>query len=516
MAKAKSKNDVSIRMYCQGLGDCFLLSFPPKKGQTPIRVLIDCGVLQKTPAEREKMRLVAESIHKDTDGHIDLLIVTHEHWDHIAGFSHAQDVFQKIDFDHVWLSWAENLDDPDSKKLKDALGKKKKALRAALAAARGRPGLREQTFAAKQLLAELDATESVLGFFGPEDDEHTPSFAAAKPKDKKPKESTARLTLGETMDWLRGNVQAGDFRVPGERKTLPGADGVNIYILGPPKDIGLIKKMNPSGDEGYHKHRSAAMSLLGALDWLSGGGNGYLPIPFEERFKIEIDAAMADPFFREFYGFDDDPLGSGGADWRRIDDEWLVGGLGRLALQLDKVVNNTSLAVAFELADGRTLIFPGDAQAGNWKSWDKVDFKDDSGKALPTKPADLLNRAVFYKVGHHGSHNATRTKGGLFAMVSGDLVAMVPTDENFALKQPPKGSWQMPYEDLEIDLQRLTHHRILRSDRTEADFDAVGASPDVAGPRWTEFAKHVHFAKAKMLDDDGKAGDRPLFVEYTL
>ena len=41
-------------MYCQGLGDCFLLSFPAPDRDEPVRVMIDCGVLQHTPGEAIK------------------------------------------------------------------------------------------------------------------------------------------------------------------------------------------------------------------------------------------------------------------------------------------------------------------------------------------------------------------------------------------------------------------------------------------------------------------------------
>ena len=41
-----------------------------------------------------------------------------------------------------------------------------------------------------------------------------------------------------------------------------------------------------------------------------------------------------------------------------------------LALQLDSVTNNTSLVLAIErIADGKVLLFPADAQEGNWLSW---------------------------------------------------------------------------------------------------------------------------------------------------
>jgi hypothetical protein len=160
------------------------------------------------------------------------------------------------------------------------------------------------------------------------------------------------------------------------------------------------------------------------------------------------------------------------------------------------------------------MIFPGDAQIGNWLSWDDVAFKDEAGKKLDVTAADLLRRAVFYKVGHHGSHNATRKAGGLEAMVSGNLVAMIPTDEAFALKQKPH-KWLMPFRELNEALRSFTHERILRADRGQADLDAV-AKEQRGSAQWAGFAARVRFSAAKMIGDDGKKGDRPLYVEYTV
>lgn len=509
MAKSR-KQGVTIRMYCQGLGDCFLLTFPPATGTKPVRVLIDCGVLQKTPAEPMKMQAVAENLRKETGGHIDLLIVTHEHWDHVAGFSHAQDIFEKFTFDRVWLSWAENPDDAVAKAVKAELGKRRNALHAALAMARNKLGARGSDSNTDRLHDDIDAAENVLAFFQlAQPVEDAPS---QKPK-KKPRAaqpaSSKKMKLGETMDWLRKKVRPGDFRTPGERLALPRADGVNVYVLGPPKDVAAIRKMNPTGDQGY-RHLSERVSLVGALDWMTDSTkSGPPPGPFAAQYGLAVADASADPFFRELYGFSDDPLGDNGLEWRRIDNEWLVGGLSRLALQLDTGVNNTSLALAFELPDGRTLIFPGDAQIGNWLSWDKVQF--------PTSTtADLLKRAVFYKVGHHGSHNATRKAGGLEAMVSGDLVAMIPTDEKFALTQKPH-PWVMPFPDLNDALQTRTYHRILRVDQGKEELDqAAAAGRSTSAERWNEFVSRVKFASEKMIGDDGKKGTRPLYVEYTV
>lgn len=70
---------------------------------------------------------------------------------------------------------------------------------------------------------------------------------------------------------------------------------------------------------------------------------------------------------------------------------------------MDTLTNNSSLVLAFELVQSKkVLLFVGDAQIGNWKSWFRVEFE-----ASAVKARDLLSRTVLYKAGHHSSHNAT-------------------------------------------------------------------------------------------------------------
>jgi hypothetical protein len=171
---------------------------------------------------------------------------------------------------------------------------------------------------------------------------------------------------------------------------------------------------------------------------------------------------------------------------------------------MDDFTNNTSLVLAIELTDsGKVLLFPGDAQFGNWNSWDSVKFA--------TRPnvtaADLLARAVFYKVGHHASHNATLRKRGLERMVRPDLVAMIPVDQSEAKKKGPKhaGGWKMPYPALYDALKAQTRGRILR-----ADEPAIGKPqrPDgVTDREWSEFEKRVK---------RGPKNDLDLYVELTI
>jgi phosphoribosyl 1,2-cyclic phosphodiesterase len=92
-------------MYRQGLGDCFLLTFP--KPQSESHVLIDCGVLTGTADAQARMRNVAQNIIDATKGRLDALVVTHEHWDHISGFLQAEEIFNTLSVGEVWLAWTE-------------------------------------------------------------------------------------------------------------------------------------------------------------------------------------------------------------------------------------------------------------------------------------------------------------------------------------------------------------------------------------------------------------------------
>jgi hypothetical protein len=144
--------------------------------------------------------------------------------------------------------------------------------------------------------------------------------------------------------------------------------------------------------------------------------------------------------------------------WRRIDHDWL-GISADLAIQLDDRTNNSSVVLAFEFLDTkRVLLFVGDAQVGNWLSWQKLSWKVDGASV---SASDLLARTVFYKVGHHGSHNATLKQHGLELMISPDLAGFIPTNE----KDAQKVRWgQMPFKPMLADLDRQASHRVIRAD----------------------------------------------------
>ena len=73
---------------------------------------------------------------------------------------------------------------------------------------------------------------------------------------------------------------------------------------------------------------------------------------------------------------------------------------------------------------------------------------------------DLLKRAIFYKVGHHGSHNATLKAQGLEEMER-LRVAMIPVDHNMAVKK----HWgKMPLPELIDALGKQAKSVVLRTD----------------------------------------------------
>lgn len=66
---------------------------------------------------------------------------------------------------------------------------------------------------------------------------------------------------------------------------------------------------------------------------------------------------------------------------------------------------------------------------GNWLSWDTVKWNDEDRRITPE---ELLARTVYYKAGHHGSHNVTLLEKGLERMINGEVLAFVPVDRVMA------------------------------------------------------------------------------------
>jgi len=474
----------SVRMYRQGLGDCFLLTFPGS-GETPFRMLIDCGVVLGTSDPGTMMQSVVKDIAETTGKHLDLLVVTHEHWDHCSGFTQAQaqSLFDEIQIDRVWLAWTEDPADPLGKKLRAERRGAEDALRMAVT----RLGLAGDAESAQRV-------GSIVDFFGAKSGSTTDALDYVKKRAKgKPK-----------------------YCKPGEPPiSLEGAPGVRFWILGPPKDEKLLKKSAPSKGAAYGLDAGPNGSqsfFLGAVAADMGAAADNIPVdspsasPFDPVYSIPMTRAEHVPFFdNHYFG----PAGDGSLteevdrknvavrdqSWRRIDQSWL-GVSETMALQLDSATNNTSLVIAIELMDTEEiLLFPGDAQAGNWISWQDVKWEADSDEKRKAEsgPA-LLAKTIFYKVGHHGSHNATLKELGLEQMTSGGLIAMIPVDHDMAVKK----HWgKMPLPELVDRLEEKTEGRILRiDDEVETAADLAKLKPKAADDAdWKQFTDRVTATK---------------------
>src|SRR5690606_36660093 len=97
---------VRVRMFRHGLGDCFLVTFDVDRDEK--HMLIDCGTLGSKRTE-VKIADVAKEIFTTIDGgKLDVVLATHEHKDHLAGFRSKE--LQKLEGQvaHVWLAWTED------------------------------------------------------------------------------------------------------------------------------------------------------------------------------------------------------------------------------------------------------------------------------------------------------------------------------------------------------------------------------------------------------------------------
>jgi hypothetical protein len=129
-------------------------------------------------------------------------------------------------------------------------------------------------------------------------------------------------------------------------------------------------------------------------------------------------------------------------------------------MRYERSINNTSLALAIQFEDSqRVLLFPGDAELGNWQSWHRqLTWPVKIDGTLQQKDVGyLLNHTVFYKVGHHLSHNGTAKGKGLELMTHTDLAAMATLDFDMINKGWLK---TMPNDLLGAELIRKTEGKL--------------------------------------------------------
>ena len=455
---SNNQKEVKIRMYRQGLGDCFLLTFP--RDPEPYHLLIDCGAINSKHYDTKLMKAVVGDIQQATGGKLDAIAGTHEHWDHISGFLQAKELFDQMKVKKVWVAWTEDENSEAAKQIKSEFKKQKKAVEMAL-----------QRLPDAKINKHLGLYKSVItdlfGFYG---------GLGAKAGSKGRTEEAWDCLLGYGQ-----NVYCYPTKKP---LTLEGVAGVRVYVLGPPDDPAYIRRLlskKETYDEGKQS-LTAFDSFRAAVEGEAASPElSARAFPFEEQYRIPPKQARKRRFFRDHYGFSKNAAN----EWRRIDDSWLSVA-GELALHLDNYTNNACLALAIELVEsGKVLLFPGDAQVGNWLSWEGLSWKvkNAEGETQTVKIDDLLARTVLYKVGHHGSHNATLRAKGLERMESSELVAMIPVHRKTAEDQ----AWEFPYPPLWKRLKERANGRVLLADAKGLDEIKQEARKRLSADEWDSF-----------------------------
>ena len=204
----------------------------------------------------------------------------------------------------------------------------------------------------------------------------------------------------------------------------PVLPGVKVHVLGPSRKEEVIRDMNPEKGESY-------------LQFLMTRAE-----PSNQRFRpFRSEWSLSVPAYRRAYPhltFTD-----------RLKRDLAKVGSGTefdLVTKLEKSVNGTSLLLMFVIGKAH-LLFPGDAQWGTWKAA----MEDPEWQ-------ELLSKTAFYKIGHHGSHNAT-PRSFVKKHLSKKFLAMVSTRDTNKWRDIPR----LPL----LDALRKKSNRVVRSDKSD-------------------------------------------------
>jgi hypothetical protein len=271
---------------------------------------------------------------------------------------------------------------------------------------------------------------------------------------------TANAAVLAALENLSGNRAALDLLQSGFRdaevkyldagtdmKDPAGIEGLKVKVLGPPRDEEFLAKMDPPTGQRYLRAAGGKTEVVGARK------------PFQDpcRAKPEgIGPRLSD------------------ADKKVL--QQLAVSNEEFAFALDQAINNTSVVALFQYR-GQNLLFPGDAQYGNWKFW-----LEKAGSER------LLSQVHFYKVSHHGSINAT-PKEALEKMTTGRFAAMLSTQSK---------PWpSIPGPKLLEALERKAGQRLIRSDSL-----AVSGAPSIAISRLPRGFQKGEFWYDYMIDTE--------------
>jgi len=341
--------EIIVRSYQVGFGDCFLLSFVYRT--TSRHVLIDFGStgLPATAAKDQLMR-VARAIRDDCGGKLHALIATHRHADHINGFDPGEHndgsgaIIASLEPDLVIQPWTEDPKAPKNAKGPTAVGAHSKAFLRAI-------NEFEQALPAASALMRENRDSPLLNQLAFLGEANISNHRAVKQLIKMGKRGKAQFVHYGSASGLN----------------LPG---VRVSVLGPPtieQSLSITRQRSVDPEEFW--------SLVAG----NAATASSVP-PFSPRYRAARAPGPA---------------------------RWIIERLSYLPAEqlleivriLDGVLNNTSVILLFEVGK-QVFLFPGDAQVESWKY---VLSKTSANPSIRKRLEDV----TVYKVGHHGSLNAT-------------------------------------------------------------------------------------------------------------
>ena len=364
---------VFLRMYNVGFGDCFLLTVQ-YGGGAQRHVLFDFGSTAapaRVKAGDAYLKKVAEDIRerckdpKTGEAKLHVLVATHRHRDHISGFATGTgkakktgDIIKALNPAVVIQPWTEDpAAEPDATKARSSATRGGKPDNKAFVGLmndlhRLADGVLQQAMAPSvRLGAKLREDLSFLG-------------------EDNLKNDSAVKNLIEMGRQTRAYFVRCDDKLNLQQE-LPG---VRVTVLGPPdltQTEAIRKERQKDPDEFWHLASFWKMQA-GAAN-CADAAHG----PFRAQWRQK---GVLPPHTRWF-----------AERAQSLRGEQLL----EIVRALDDQMNNTSVILLFEIGNAK-LLFPGDAQIENWSYA--------LGKEQYRK---LLRDVTVYKVGHHGSLNAT-------------------------------------------------------------------------------------------------------------
>jgi beta-lactamase superfamily II metal-dependent hydrolase len=383
-------------MYRVGFGDFFLITIPTDSG--PEHILIDCGVTNGRTGKGDigTIKDAVADMATETKKKLALIIVTHRHMDHIIGFSRCAEQFKDFKVQEIWMSIWETEYDARVSAFQSEITSLALGAQANLALGA------DDLPAGDEMLAILEnATGNVLGMKG-----------------------TGGGTNAQSLQLLKNGLGVKPkYYSKGQDPQLPDVlvrAGLSAEILGPPPTnaSAFMKLMDLKKGVGQYLQATAARATSDSFR------------PFRESWQA-AGSSYPKTAFREW-----GPRGRGkqiGKSPRQMLEKSVQAAQPSALLsamkQLDDFLNNQSLVVLFTYK-GKKLLFAGDAQGGNWEYWlyDGNQPTTTPSQNLGKEGTGVLGNLSFYKVGHHGSTNATPIAA--VEHMNAGFAAMCSTQEN--------------------------------------------------------------------------------------